>query len=72
MNSLLRRTLRGIKGLAPNVRAEVLRQNKHIVLGVERPGHKGKVTMSLSPSVEDHAVLNAINDARRALNLEKP
>lgn len=73
MDAFPRRALKGIRELHPDVIVEVLRQKKHIVLEVKRPGINPRhITLSLSPKNEDHAVVAVVREARRALNLEKP
>lgn len=72
MKSLTRRVIQGIKDLAPDVTVDVVSQNRHLKLAVERPGvPRRHIAVALSPKNEEYAFRNSLNDARRALNLEK-
>jgi hypothetical protein len=73
VKDLHRRALSAIKDLGEDVRVEVIRQRKHTVLALSRPGVAIRhLTMSSSPKNEDHTILRVVRDARKALNLEKP
>lgn len=72
MRAIQRRMIQGIKALAPEITVEVASTKRHQILVVSRPGVKPrKVSTSVSPKNEGHAILNAIEDARRALELPK-
>lgn len=73
MLTIHKKMIQGIKRLAPDVNATLLRHNKHAVIEVTRadPPAAIHITVSITPKVPEYAVLNAIEDARRALALPK-
>lgn len=67
-----RRICKGIRKLADGIKVEVLRSHRHIILALLRPGAVPcQITVSNTPKNPDHAVLNAIEDARKALGIPK-
>lgn len=67
----IRDAMKGIKALAPDIEAKVLRQQRHVVLEVRYRGAAKHLAVSTSPKNCDHAVINAVNDIRRHFKLEK-
>ena len=67
-----RRMIKGIKALGEGVTVEIVRTRKHVIFGIARPGVEPRhIPTATSPRDDDYAVINAINQARKVLNLPK-
>lgn len=68
-----RRVTKGIQALAPEVTVKIVRARKHVILEIARPGIKPRhLPLASSPNDDAHAIINTINQARKALNLKQP
>jgi hypothetical protein len=67
-----RRMIKGIKALGEGVTVEIVRTRKHVIFEIARPGVGPRhIPTATSPRDDDYAVINAINQARKVLNLPK-
>ena len=65
-----RRIFKGIKALATGATVTVLRQGCHLIIEVARPGVTPRhLPLAVSPKNEEHAIRNAINQARKLLEI---
>ncbi len=67
-----RRMIKGIKALDEGVTVKIVRTRKHVIFEVARPGVESRhIPTATSPRDDDYAVINAINQARKALGIPK-
>lgn len=67
-----RRIIKGIKALGEEVTVKIVRTRKHVILEVARPGVGPRhVPTATSPRDNDYAVTNAVNQARKLLEIPK-
>lgn len=68
--ALHRRIVKGIKALADDVSVVVLRQRKHCIIEVSRPGITSRrMPLAVSPAQEEYSIRNSINQARKLLEI---
>ena len=66
-----RHVIKGIKALAPEVTVKIVRARRHVILEVARPGVKPRhLPIAGSPRDDYHAIVNTVNQARKALGLK--
>lgn len=65
--------IKRIKALAPGVGAEVIAQNRHLVVELSRPGVESRrMPIACSPKNKGFTFRQAVAQAARLLQLEKP
>ncbi len=71
MKEHCRLALKRIAEALPGVEVRLLRQSRHFVFELKRDGAVRHIAMSVSPKNTDHAILNAVREAKRLLNEKK-
>lgn len=64
MRSILRRAIKAIKSVNPDIQVEVLSQAGHIKLKLTLGDRVKRLTMSGSPGSDDVAIQNVVRDTR--------
>lgn len=68
--ALHRRIVKGIKALADDVEVIVLRQQRHVVISIARPGVAPRhMPVAVSPKNPEYAIRSSIRQARKLLEI---
>lgn len=66
-----RRIIKLLKRHAPGLRAELVRESRHVVMDFIYEGQTVRITMSKTPKTPAYEVQNSCADVCKALNLPK-